>query len=355
MSIPIAILSTDLHAKTDNVEQVKDLIQQKIKLGEKLQVKTLIVLGDIFDSRQAQPLIVLQFWEEILDLIYEAGMNLICIPGNHDKTDYSKRYSFLGPFKHHPAFTLMDDYDFIKLAEGLCGIFIPYFEEDKWLEYFQETKKYLKNEKYILFSHQALTGSVNNDGSKIENSLKPSIFEKFFKVFLGHYHNQQKIGKNIYHIPSIQANNFGEDNEKGFTVLYDDGSHELIHSEFKQYYTLKVDLDKISKDELNDLKKDGSLLIKESGANVRFKFEGSEDKVSALQKEEYTALGIDVKKEHKTIVKSIQKAETGEVIVYNNETILKKFDSFCEEESYDNIEYGKNCLLKKLTLNGQKN
>ena len=64
-----------------------------------------------------------------------------------------------------------------------------------------------------------------------------------------------------------------------------------------------------------------------------------------------TALTI-AKKEHKTIIKSIAKAEIGEVIIYDDKTILEKFDKFCKEEEYDNIEYGKKILNLKLKQNG---
>lgn len=352
----LTVISTDWHIRPNNTEQIIGLIKQKIKLAKDLEITNLICLGDVFQSRQAQPLSVLKCFEEILDLIDKAGMVLYCIAGNHDKTDYSSENSFLDQFSWHPA---------LKLTRFVTGTFyfgdikfwfLPFFEENIWIEYFQKnilkSVKTQKDYKHILLSHQALTGSVNNDSSKIENSIKPSLFKDFYKVFLGHYHNQQQIGKNIYHLPSLQANNFGEDNDKGFTVLYDDGSHELVPSEFPEYHTIKIDLDKVNKKELNELKKDGAVLIKDSGANIRFKFEGSEDKVKAIKQEEFTAFGIDVKKEHKAIVKSIAKAETGEVVTYNDETILEKFDIFCEEEKYDNVGYGRQCLIQKLKENG---
>ena len=78
-------------------------------------------------------------------------------------------------------------------------------------------------------------------------------FENHFKVFSGHYHDQQKIG-NFYHIPSIQQNNYGEDSDKGFTVLFGDGSHELVKSDFKEYIKVQVDLDTCSDKDLKLLK-----------------------------------------------------------------------------------------------------
>lgn len=355
--LALLVISTDWHIKPNNIEQIKDLIQQKIEIAKKLETTNLICLGDVFQSRQAQPLITLKCFEEILDLIDNSGMTLYCIPGNHDKTDYESDDSFLDQFQWHPALKLTRILERIGFKE--LGIFIyllPFWEENKWGNEFGAL---LGNNlglahgesiegKHILMSHQALTGSVNNDSSKIENSIKPSLFKDFYKVFLGHYHNQQQIGKNVFHLPSLQANNFGEDNEKGFTVLYTDGSHELINSKFSEYHTIKLDLDKLDKQKVNSLKKQAAELIKDSGFNVRFKIEGSEDKINSLKTEEFTNLGIDIKKEHKSVIKSIEKAETGEVVTYDDKTILEKFDEFCKQEDYSNIEYGKNLLIKKL-------
>lgn len=344
----LTVISNDWHITSTNTEQIIDLISQKIKVAREYQITTLICLGDVFQSRQAQPLSTLKCFEQILSLIDEAGMILYCISGNHDKTDYSSSDSFLDQFQWHPTLNLIRNYSQISIdSEGTIMHFIPYFEEETWLTKLDKVF-YTKGVKDILMSHQALTGSVNNDGSSISNSLKPSLFKNFDKVFLGHYHNKQQIGKNIYHLPSIQANNFGEDNDKGFTVLFDDGSHELITSKFPEFHTIKIDLDKVSKKELNSLKKSGAGLIKDSGANIRFKIEGSEDKVKALKSEEFTTLGIDIKKEHKVLERSIAKAETGEILVYDEETIITKFDEFCEQEEYIDLDKGKNYLIKKL-------
>jgi len=345
--LPLVVISSDWHIKPDNTEQIIYLINQKIELAKSLELDYLICLGDVFQSRQAQPLIVFKCFEKILDLIGSSDMILYCISGNHEKTNYLSSHSFLDQFIWHPTLKLIKTYEDIDLFEGIRFHFISFFKEELWIEKFKEVS-ILKNGKNILFSHQALSGSVNNDGSKQENSIKVSDFEIFDKVFLGHFHNTQQISENIFHLPSIQANNYGEDNNKGFTVLYDDLSHEIINSKFPEYHTININLDKLSKQELNDLKKEGSELIKTSGANIRFKVSGSEDKVQALKKEDFESVGIDIQKEHKSITKSIKIAETGEIMVYTDEIIKNKFNDFCKEENYEDVEYGMECLITKL-------
>lgn len=68
------------------------------------------------------------------------------------------------------------------------------------------------------------------DGTEVKSELKPSMFEMFKKVYLGHYHNYQRVGSNIYHLGSVQQNNFGEDEKKGFWLLDSDLEVDLIPS-----------------------------------------------------------------------------------------------------------------------------
>lgn len=364
VNYPLFIASSDWHIKPDNTEKIKDLIRQKIKLATERGVKVLICLGDVFQSRQAQPLIIFKCFEEILDMINEAGMTLYCIPGNHDKTNYQSPDSFLDQFQWHPAFELMGVGKFVINIKDWYLHFLPYYSPDKYLEELSSlVSDYIGlahgedfTGKEILLTHTAFEGSINNDGSTVSIPIKPNLFKGFFKVFSGHYHNQQQISGNIFHLPSLQANNYSEDNDKGFTVFNIDGNHELINSEFGEYHTIKVNLDEVKKEELNEITKQASELIKEQGAKIRFTFEGSQDKVQTVKKEDFTVFGIDIQKKHSVINNSIERAKEEKVIVYNKDIIKTKFASFCADEGYGDEEsgylYGLKCLNKKLEQNG---
>ena len=339
MKKPILIISSDWHIKPSNIDSIIELIKQKIKLAKKLNCTNLACLGDIFQSRQSQPLSVLKCFEIILDLIKEAEMELVCISGNHDKTDYQSTNSFLDQFQWHPALKLIRIYEGLLIKDDIKLWFLPFFEEKLWLDDFDENiiNKVKEQDKYkhILMSHQSFNGSVNNDGSKQENSLKVGLFKDFFKVFLGHFHNMHQIGKNIYHLPSIQANNFGENNEKGFTVLYDDGSHELIQSTFSKYETIKIDLDKTSKKDLN------KLITSHGGSDdhIRFKLIGAEEKIKAIKKEEFSVAGIEVTCD---ITDAEYEALEIEQVELTKDTIKDEFKVWCDKNEKDyntGIEY----------------
>lgn len=333
MKKPEFIISTDWHITERNKEAIKDLVRQKCELAIKEGVSTLICLGDVFDSRKAQPLSVLTAFGEILDMINEYGLTLLVISGNHDKSDYEAYESYLDSFKHHPTLELFWSYGY-RQTSTLELHFFPFFSENKWVEnYNEDGGDYIKkpDKINILLSHIAVNGSTNNDGSKVESSIKPSMFKGYYKVFLGHYHEMQQISSNIYHLPSIQANNYGENNEKGFTILYSDGSHELVKSKFKEYEVVEIDLDIVSKEDLEEVTK---TFANNDDLNVRFKFVGDKSKLEGVNIDKYTAMGIDVKK----VEKDIQNTEIDfkELnITYTDSDILNEFASFCEETHKD--------------------
>lgn len=337
---PILTISTDWHIKKENIEDIKKLIIEQCELSVKLGVKYLVCLGDVFESRVSQREDVLKAFKDILDIIHSYELKLIVIPGNHDKTNYDSIDSFLLPYEQHPAIKLVNDHVSTSISD-VKMYFIPFFNEGVWVEEFD--KLTLTGSQNILFTHIAVTGSVNNDGTHVSSSISPKLFSKFNKVFSGHYHDQQKIGKNFYHLPSIQQNNFGENSDKGFTVLYDDLSHELVKSTFKEFIKVKVDLDTYSQDDLNTLKRKYG----QSNDNVRFEFIGSDDVLKSIKKEDFTSLGIDIKTKSKEIVNDIEYIETVEIVEHNKDTILEAFKNFCEKENYS-YEQGVSYLQKKL-------
>jgi len=328
----IAIISTDWHIKLSNREEVKDLIRQQIQLGKEIGVADHICLGDVFESRQAQPLQTLLTFNEITKMFAKSDSFLTVIPGNHDKSNYDSYNSFLDPFAKNC--TVISGYKKLK-SKGVDLHFIPFFNDDIWLKEFEK----IEDKSGILLSHRAFDGSVNNDGSEVSGSISPKTVKGFDKVLLGHYHNSQQIGDNIYHLPSIQANNFGEDNNKGFTILYDDGSYELVKSDFKKFVTIKVNLNDVSKRELNMLLKKK---YSESDSNIRFKFTGAADKIKSISKGEFESLGIKVET-------SEEDAEYREIEVkrLNADNILEEFKEWCNEADKD-FEIGVKYLKQKL-------
>ncbi len=323
----VSILFTDPHLHEDNIDQITDIARQVIDLAKKNEIDVVFLLGDVFKSRKSQTLVVLNAFEEILKMFDRADIVLYAFPGNHDKVNYESEKSYLSAYKHWPNFTLVSDYDRETFGDILVHC-IPFFKEDTvYSEYLKKAIDNINlNKKNILLSHIALTGSVNNDGSSISNNLKASQFAKFDWVYLGHYHDQQQIASNIYHIPSVCQNNFGENNEKGFMFLLEDGTVEFVKSKFREYKKISIDLHKVKPEEVNELT--AQYREESQDNNIRFEFIGSKSQLSSIDKHKFIQLGIDVKTKDIEIETDVDFDNIQ--LEYNKESILEAFEECCD-------------------------
>lgn len=337
----VAVTSNDWHLNESNLEEISGLIFQKIKLAKKNNTKVLIAIGDIFDSRKSQSEAVLTTFSKILDRILEEEMTIIVIPGNHDKTDYSSQSSFLVPFQHHPAIKLYSESQEFSLGKLKCYS-IPFFENNVWLEEFKKIKTPVD----VLFTHIAVNGSVNNDNSKVESPINPSLFRKFKQVFLGHYHNEQYPGLNIVHLPSIRQKDFGEDKTKGFTLINEDGTFTIVQSQFKLFEVVELAAEKVDSSVLKSLLEE----FQTKDCYLKVKLVGKDNELKSLDINSLKSAGIKVDTKSLTIQQSIDSVDEPQVDLTNKDTILDLFSSFCAEREL-NFEEGI-IILRKIMGNG---
>lgn len=323
-----AVISTDWHLKQENIDVIKGLISQQINIAKENNTSALICLGDVFDSRVSQREDVLNAFNSILDEIGKNGLTLYCIPGNHDKTNYKSSSSFLTPFSNHPALTLMSEPCLLRVNGVVCFC-VPFYDTDMWLEKYNEVFPTLEEKPTVLLSHMAVNGSVNNDGSKVESKLNSKFLMRYKYVYLGHYHNAQQVYINTFHLPSIRQNNFGEDDKKGFTLMFDDGSMEFVQSKFKKYCTLRYELGETDPAKIIRDIRDQEL----EDANVKVEVTGTESELKVLNEEIFVDRGIILKKKRKGVDDDI-KHESRDIII-NKNSITALFKDFCKEKKYD--------------------
>lgn len=335
MRKPIAINSNDWHIDESNLGEIPGLISQKIKLAKQIGVRILICTGDIFQSRKAQKESVLNCFKAILDDIHANDMILYAIPGNHDKTDYSSYSSFLDPFSTHPALKLITTATQVTFS-GIECCFIPFFEEQVWLEEFKKVKQSYS----ILFTHIAVNGSVNNNHTKVESTITPGLF-KNVEVFLGHYHNYQDVTSNIHHLPSLKQNNFGENDFKGFTVIYDDCSFEIVKSEFKKYITYNLNVRDINFKQLMQQYSEQTF-----DNYIKVKLTGPKSEIKSIDLDGYKLAGIKID----TIFDELISKDIVHIDLSNKETILEHFQLFCQERD---INYEEGLKYLKQSIDGQ--
>lgn len=342
---PIAVISTDWHIEDKNIEQVLDLIDQEIALAQCLGVSNLICLGDVFESRKAQSETVLGCFSKILDKIERAGMVIHVIPGNHDKTDYNSQSSFLNPYDYHPALKLYKSPCFV---EELQLLFMPFISEDIWIDslksYLEQHFKKDQLQSISLCSHVAVNGSINNDKTQVESKINAGLLKPFKNVFLGHYHNAQQPLPNVFHLPALKQKNFGEDAEKGFTILYEDHSTKFVKSKFKEFVTISLDASEADSKILKKISDENT-----SDVNLRIELSGSNEQIKSLDLNKLRSKGVKIKTKSAEIEQEIVSAEKGEMIDFeDNSEILKAFEEFCAIKNLNKEEglYYLNKLLK---------
>lgn len=330
----LAIVSTDWHIDSENVELSKDLAAQQIQLALDKDVKLLICLGDVFESRKAQPEIVLNCFKSILDMIGDAGLTLWCIAGNHDKTNPYSWESYLLPYSTHPALELFYSQSVQELDGNVC-VFQSYIKEEFWVK---ELQKFLKikskDKKAYLFSHQAMNGSKNNDGSEIVSPINGKLLAPFEKCFFGHYHNEQQPLSNAYHLASWKQKNFGETDAKGFYVLYSEKGNldvEFYLSKFPQYVTIDIEAEQLDNKTVSDIIKQNAT---SENYNIRVSIAGSTDELKSIPTSKLREAGIKVKTIDRT---ERQVVESGEQVqdFEKDETLVEAFKQFCEEREFD--------------------
>ncbi len=348
MKKPLGFIVTDLHLTGENSKEIKDLMNQAFIEAENLGFDHIYVAGDIFDSRKAQSLKTLNAWMEILDSAESRGMLIIAIPGNHDKPSYKAERSYLDIYQLHPSMELVRDYFAYEAGEYMVHM-IPFFDEKEvYPEYLARATsavKLMPDNKHILITHIAVDGVRNNDGSKIEETLSTNSFNCFERVYVGHYHDYQEV-KNIVYIGAVKQKDFGENNKKGFTVFYDDGSWDQIKSDFVEYEVVKIDLNTVTESELNKITK----VHANSKDNIRFKFCGTEEKIKSIDKSRFEDLGIGVKCEHDDPEVIVDYVELKEFEGFDNNSIKAEWDEFVEKNGIGEVIKKNGKLLLENTL-----
>lgn len=345
MNKAVGILVNDIHLDKENGILVKSIFEQLINQCKEYDTNRIFCGGDVFTNRSGQPLQCLTDWKEIIELLGENDIELHVIPGNHDKTDNSNEKSYLDVYNYDNY----HNYRFAsaKLIDDIIFVFIPYFSEEKWLEEFEKINKKIEKSgleksdkrKKILITHVAIDGVMNNDGSEVNSPITISSFKSYSKVLVGHYHNYSQIAKNIFYTGSAYQNNFGENiDDKGFTVIYDNGDIEFINSVFPKYIkeiikatdkeTLRKMLEKYGNDRKNF---------------IRFIFVGKKVDCEKINIAEIQSkYGIDCKFESNESKEAIEISESDSVYSFDKKDIKKDFIKFCGENKIlgKQLKYG---------------
>lgn len=340
MKEPLLLAITDTHLfekrseedslLQDNLETNTQVYVGAIQKAKELGLNYVYHLGDIFHSRKSQSVDLQDWFNFILDLFEDNGIILRAIPGNHDKTSYRQIKSFLGAFRHHPAFELVQTTSSFDIGSGVQVHMIPYFDDDLYVQMLDKANRNNKfGDKNILLTHIGINGARASAGKIITSEeVTFDIFKSYDKVLVGHYHDYSELDNGrIVYIGSTHQHNFGEDDKKGMTIVYDDLSLELLPLKTPHYTVYDCYIETLTTQDIAQLSAEA-----QTGDKVRVILHGTEDKIKAFDRQDLIMMGIDVKSE---IVTPTQEQLEKRIDKHDDASLRKYFEVFCTKDNLD--------------------
>ena len=203
---------------------------------EKRGIDTIIDMGDTFDNRKGIDFAALK-WAK--DNYYDrlTSYTIHTVVGNH--TAYYKNTNEVNAIdlllREYPNITCYSDTTEVKFGR-LKTLMVPWICKENE----EETLKRIKTSKAkVVFGHLELNGFTATRGHIMMNGYDTDIFDKFAKVFSGHYHTRSNNGK-IYYLGNpyeMFANDTGD--SRGFHIFNTETLEtEEIHNPYRMFFNV---------------------------------------------------------------------------------------------------------------------
>ena len=252
MKKPYALLFNDIHADKDNLNEFCRNWDEALSVAKSKGISRMIIGGDLFQARAAIPLSVIKAVHFCIKRTQLAGVEICIIRGNHDLVDQEDTYSYCNIFGEMDGVKVIEKWDVLKLDDKTNLFMCGYYPEDgtateKIAEMEKEIDTTPPDSVNILYCHWGISGALSRPSSA---ELPVKAFRAFDRVLVGHYHDRCRINNsNVEYIGASRQANYGEDEAKGYTVLYDDGSTEFIQNEANiRYMTIESELETVDED-----------------------------------------------------------------------------------------------------------
>jgi len=206
---------------------------------EEHKIDTIIHMGDIFDSRKA---IDLQSLEWSKRVVFEPlkKYKVHALIGNHD-CYYKNTNNVNSPE------LLLKDYENIKTyskateisLDKLKILLLPWINSEN----FEETEKLIKKTKAkVAMGHLEVNGFKATRGHLMENGMDVKTFNKFERVYSGHFHTRSDDGQ-IYYLGNPYEMFWNDVNDpRGFHIFDTETlEHTPINNPYKLFYNVYYD------------------------------------------------------------------------------------------------------------------
>lgn len=309
-----------------------DILTQIMEYGEKHNVKTLLVGGDIFHRRGVIPVAAYDAaWSKFAEFALQ-GWKVISIVGNHDQESKSGGVHALRPL----PVELMETAGAIEMPGGTLLGCVPFCETpSRFLQELSRVARDSRPDCYLI--HQGINNAkiagdeiLSRHETNLED-IRQIIGEQAF-VFSGHYHIHQYVDPKFLYIGSATPMDFSDTTPKGFLhVRFRDKGVEIKQVESRAPKFITLTPEQIGK-------------VKTEGHYVRVVYSGDEPKeIKELDAAGWVATKAAVQREYQTR-SSIQPDQSPMVIFRQYLKDVKLEEDLTEEvlmEALDAITGGK--------------
>lgn len=213
---------------------------------EREGITTVIDMGDTFDNRKS-----IDFWslewakKNYYDRLEEMGIEVWTIVGNH--TSFYKNTNRLNTID-----LVLNEYNNVHSVSecetvyvgGIPVCFIPWINQENQ----EQTFEHIKNtDAKVAFGHLELNGFYCYRGYTQDHGMDPSLFDKFKKVYTGHYHTRSDNGK-VYYLGNPYELFWNDvDDRRGFHIFDTETfEHRAINNPYKMFKVINY-TDEIAK------------------------------------------------------------------------------------------------------------
>ena len=203
---------------------------------EKEGITTVIHMGDAFDSRKSIDYQSLEWAKRVVfDRLKKYDVHMIV--GNHD-CYYKNTNNVNSPGLLLQTYKNIKTYNKIEevVIDKLNVLFIPWINAENY----QDSVNAIKvSDSICAMGHLELNGFRAHRGHVMEEGMACDVFEKFDKVFSGHYHTRSDNGR-IFYLGNPYEMFWNDVNDtRGFHIFDTDTlTHTPVNNPYKLFYNI---------------------------------------------------------------------------------------------------------------------
>ena len=199
-------------------------------------IDTIIHMGDIFDSRKSIDLQTLE-WSKRVAFEPLKKYKVYAIVGNHDC--YYKNTNFVNSpellLQNYPNIKLYSKATEIKVGKRKI-LMLPWINSENYDSSLEILKKTTSK---VVMGHLEVNGFRATRGHMMETGMDVNIFDKFERVFSGHFHTRSNDGK-IFYLGNPYEMFWNDVNDpRGFHIFDTETlTHTPINNPYKLFYNV---------------------------------------------------------------------------------------------------------------------